>query len=864
MQGQLRPEVKIPDHEVLRKIGGGSYGEVWLARGVTGAWRAVKVVWRGDFDDERGFEREFEGILKFEPISRDHPGLVNVLHVGRSKEGEDDFYYYVMELGDDVRTGHEIHPVEYEARTLRSDLLSADGNALDVGFCIETGIRLSDALHHLHENGLAHRDVKPSNVIFVGGKAKLADIGLVAARGQMTFVGTEGFVPPEGPGSAQADVYSLGKVLYEMVTGKDRLQFPELPDEMPAGDARKQVLAFNQVICDVCEPRLTKRTIKTAGEMSEALSRMQRGKRLKNARRSAMIKMVFSAVCLSLALGLALYYKPWQLEGISFVVDSGNGARAVPDVGPKNEVCAIQIKSDPPYATVYENGLLLEQVTPTDYRDFKPGTRVEYRLELVDHRPVTKVVVVPDQPEEVLSVKFEKFSPPRLDVPWTDPLGNFYLPKGEVHLSGFISKRNFNQFLSEAPGAKDLKGFKFIPYSENGEKLNIALMTDDASTLYAEWIEKKALSNGLLESSQMIAAERVEDLAATGYGDVEKKAGLLPVRCVAKAIPWASLQIVSDPVGARVYIDDEWRGVTPMPVEKIRPGKVKVELSRDGYKKSGELLNLAEKEDRRYSVKLQPNNGVVFGKAWKNSLGVPMVPVGDGLMVSVWEVRKKDFELFTNSTGYRTPKNPGFVQGPDHPVVGVNREDAEKFCDWLTTKARGEDRIGLNHRYRLPTDAEWSLLFDVEENPDWSPWKRYFMNRNISKFDKMYLWDGGFPPPENVGNLADEAAAKAPGMNQKNTIIGYDDRYENTAPVGKFPPNKLGIYDLCGNAYEWMAEDYREEGNTGVVRGGSWATHARHFLLVRWRLEVSLGLRDNQYGFRVVLVDESDDVVLDE
>ena len=66
MRGRVRPEPVIPDHEVLRKIGGGSYGEVWLARGVTGAMRAVKLVRREDFEDEVGFEREFEGILKYE------------------------------------------------------------------------------------------------------------------------------------------------------------------------------------------------------------------------------------------------------------------------------------------------------------------------------------------------------------------------------------------------------------------------------------------------------------------------------------------------------------------------------------------------------------------------------------------------------------------------------------------------------------------------------------------------------------------------------------------------------------------------------------------------------------------------------
>src|SRR5580765_3343640 len=59
----------IIDHELLSRIGRGSYGEVWLARNVIGTYRAVKMVYRKSFEDERPFEREFAGIQKFEPIS---------------------------------------------------------------------------------------------------------------------------------------------------------------------------------------------------------------------------------------------------------------------------------------------------------------------------------------------------------------------------------------------------------------------------------------------------------------------------------------------------------------------------------------------------------------------------------------------------------------------------------------------------------------------------------------------------------------------------------------------------------------------------------------------------------------------------
>src|SRR5258708_6816537 len=76
----------VPDHEMIRRIGEGSYGEVWLARNVVGTYRAVKVVYRKTFEHDRPYERKFGGMQKFEPVSRTNEGLVNVLQIGRNNQ----------------------------------------------------------------------------------------------------------------------------------------------------------------------------------------------------------------------------------------------------------------------------------------------------------------------------------------------------------------------------------------------------------------------------------------------------------------------------------------------------------------------------------------------------------------------------------------------------------------------------------------------------------------------------------------------------------------------------------------------------------------------------------------------------------
>lgn len=263
----------IPDHELLSRVGRGSYGEVWLARSVMGTFRAVKVIRRETFESDRPYEREFSGIQKFEPVSRSHPGLVSVLHIGRNRDAG--YFYYVMEVADDLASGPAIDPARYTPRTLARVIAQRGRLAAEEGLPI--ALTLTGALSHLHLRGLIHRDIKPANIIFVEGAPKLADIGLVTDIGEKaTCVGTEGYLPPEGPGSPPADLYSLGKVLYEMSTGKTPDQFPELPTRLREFPDAASLLKLNDVVLKACAPQVERR-FRSAEEMRAALAALHDG-----------------------------------------------------------------------------------------------------------------------------------------------------------------------------------------------------------------------------------------------------------------------------------------------------------------------------------------------------------------------------------------------------------------------------------------------------------------------------------------------------------------------------------------------------------------------------------------------------------
>jgi hypothetical protein len=269
-----KPAQMIPDHTLVKRIGKGAYGEVWLARNAVGVYHAAKIVQRRGFPADEPYEREFRGIQKFMPVSRSHPGFVHILHVGRNDEER--YFFCVMEAGDDKTAGQRIDPETYSPKTLGTELEWRGKIAPEE--CLQLGLALTLALEHLHQSQLIHRDIKPSNIIYVNGAPKFADIGLVtdirSVGHDVSFLGTEGYIAPEGPGTASADVYALGKVLYEAAMGKDRRLFPEVPTAVLEEPSEGLLRRLNEVIFKACEMAANER-YQSAGEMHADLLALQ-------------------------------------------------------------------------------------------------------------------------------------------------------------------------------------------------------------------------------------------------------------------------------------------------------------------------------------------------------------------------------------------------------------------------------------------------------------------------------------------------------------------------------------------------------------------------------------------------------------
>jgi serine/threonine protein kinase len=233
-------------------------------------------------------------------------------------------------------------------------------------------------------------------------------------------------------------------------------------------------------------------------------------------------------------------------------------------------------------------------------------------------------------------------------------------------------------------------------------------------------------------------------------------------------------------------------------------------------------------------------------RPWENSLGMKFVPTA-GVYFCIWNTRLQDFEQFVQQSGYQIPdkwREPGFKQGPDHPVVNVSWEDAVAFCTWLTTRERGLGVLPARMTYRLPTDLEWSTAVGLGNEPGNTP------EQKKGKI-KVYPWGLGWPPPPGVGNYCGEETKG--GRSSWPVIAGYNDGHARTSPVSAFPPNRYGLHDMGGNVWQWCEDWHNASRFRRVLRGASWLNEHPDDLLLSNRRDDSPSSRRDNYGFRCVL-----------
>ena len=183
-----------------------------------------------------------------------------------------------------------------------------------------------------------------------------------------------------------------------------------------------------------------------------------------------------------------------------------------------------------------------------------------------------------------------------------------------------------------------------------------------------------------------------------------------------------------------------------------------------------------------------------------NSVGLAFVPIPRfKTLVGTHPVRVQDYQLYCTAKNITFPdqKNPTDLT---HPVINVSWHEGIDYCLWLTAKERDEGVMPKDQFYRFLSDLEWSAAIGLPNEGEDTPAER-------SKQKPGYPWGPGYPPRKDFGNY--------------HQSLKKDD-FEFTSPIDAFQPNDLGIYDLSGNVWEWVMDNYNSSRTYHTLRGGAW------------------------------------------
>jgi hypothetical protein len=390
-------------------------------------------------------------------------------------------------------------------------------------------------------------------------------------------------------------------------------------------------------------------------------------------------------------------------------------------------------------------------------------------------------------------------------------------PSGREHVAAVPTTREHYvmAFNGEFPEGE------VLPWSppDGSETVLIVFVPKPDAQGFCSWLERRDREAGFFGPDHYYRLEPLDGGIAPTLDDTTRNN--LAFRIVAGLREFGDLRIESVPSGAEIFEDGKRIGATPLDLPRRLIGPVKFELRLAGHNPEVLSAEIEPGQSKTLKRELTRNALAVFDQEWRNSLGMTFHPVDD-MQVCIWETRVRDFDAWMMALG-RTHQSD-LDQTPDHPVVDVTRDDAIAFCRWLTEKERAERRLEPAWEYRLPTDIEWSRAAGLAAERGDTPSARN------ARIKGVYAWGFVWPPPPTAGNFADQAAGGRVRLeNSTDRLLAHNDTFTFTAPVGSFAPNRYGLFDLAGNVWEWVSEDFG--GNTantnystfGVLRGAGWA-----------------------------------------
>jgi serine/threonine-protein kinase PpkA len=803
--------LKIPGYRIIRKINHGGMSTVYLAIQISvGRVVALKVMNPG-LTNDTGFNERFQREATIVG-QLSHPNIIAIYDIGR----EENLNFIAM----DYLPGGSVH-----------DKMIKGISASEVLSIIKD---IANALDHAHEKGYVHRDIKPENILFrADNSAVLTDFGV--AKGMIgvsrmthvgTVVGTPHYMSPEQARGqivdARSDLYSLGVVFYEMLTGtlpypaEDAVTIVLKHMSAPIPKLPRQYQAYQKLLNTFLAKEPAQR-FQRGSDISNAIELLEKrapAAALNNlAQNSTSIGALFNALMHSIQE--TLYWR-WQKIKPIFGLKISE---------PKNQNQHRSNNTPTLFASRVQHGF--------------------YASSLAIHKKsilkiIFSIVFLSIIMWSTFSVLLQNKFKHKLNLlPYamqsaTHKTANVFLPQKKLPEQ---SKKIITQASSSAHSysadtilaAKSetehllLSGIDFVAHSSQPTTTPFSVVT--INELRAE-----------ISSPPLVAAAAIN---SSIEAPIETYALTIKVKPEKSQIRILNI--------ANKYKD----GIT------LPPGHYHIEMTQTGYTTQTEWVDIKDQATVYNFVLTEsvrdPNQGSL-PPALKNSSNEKIkpeyirIPAGNFLMgddkdatssprhkvfiakpfaISKYEITFSEYDYFVQATNRAQPGDNGW--GRDlRPVINVSWLDAQAYVQWLS-KTTGK-------KYRLPTEAEWE-----------------------------YVARAGSLTPYWWGDAEQDAKGRA--NCRRGCYSSYSGLFgSKTAPVGTYAANAFGVFDTAGNVAEWVQDCYQDYYDTNsssaalnnkecsarVVRGGSTKNNVKN-ITATTRDYFPPETYTETLGFRVVL-----------